>query len=86
MTIIFPLKVFQWMGLLPPIAPPSDALEGEIVNIVKPGQEWRIRFRATYWTARTPFPDDLQPGDRVRIVGHRTVAGRTSNTLLVERL
>lgn len=87
MSFLFPIRLLQLLGLLlEPTSPDINNLEGEIVDVIKPGQEWRIKFRASYWTARSKIPADFQQGDRVRVIGHKIIGGRTSNTLLIERI
>jgi membrane protein implicated in regulation of membrane protease activity len=87
MHLIFPLRLLQLFGLFTKTASSQpDDLEGEIVDVVRPAQEWRIKFRASYWTARSKTSDDFQPGERVRVIGHKTVGDRTSSTLLIERI
>lgn len=87
MQIIFPLRVFQFFGLFTKTASAqSEDLEGEVVDVVRPAQEWRIKFRATYWTARSQTPNNFQPGERVRVIGYKTHGDRTYNLLLIERI
>jgi membrane protein implicated in regulation of membrane protease activity len=84
MSFILPVWLLQFFGLLPPPLPVSDEPEGEIVDIVKPNEEWLIKFRATYWKARSRIPVNFQRGDRVHVTGHRIVGERITNTLMIE--
>lgn len=42
--------------------------EGIVSEIVYPGIEWRVEFRASYWTARSHFSTAFEPGVFVRVV------------------
>lgn len=41
--------------------------EGEVDEIVQQGKKWRVRFRASFWSARSVRPLTLFPGDTVQI-------------------
>jgi membrane protein implicated in regulation of membrane protease activity len=48
---------------------PSPSIgNGTITEIIRPNQEWRISFNASYWFARADYPLSLQIGDRVRVL------------------
>jgi membrane protein implicated in regulation of membrane protease activity len=42
--------------------------EGIVSETVYPGIEWRVEFRASYWTARSNCSTAFEPGAFVRIV------------------
>jgi membrane protein implicated in regulation of membrane protease activity len=42
--------------------------EGIVSEIVYPGKEWRVEYRASYWTARSNRSKAFKPGDFVRVV------------------
>lgn len=87
MNLLFPERILRTLGLLPETTlTRQQQLEGEILTIVRPNQEWRVKFNASQWTARSEQPIDFKPGERVRILGYRIIDGRTSNTLLIAPL
>jgi membrane protein implicated in regulation of membrane protease activity len=86
MSFIFPTRLLQFFGLLPSPPPESNEPEGVIVDVIKSNEEWLIKFRATYWKARSRIPANFQPKDRVRVTGYRIVENRPSNTLMIEPL
>lgn len=42
--------------------------EGIVSEMVYPGKEWRVEFKASYWTARSYYSTTFKPGDFVRVV------------------
>lgn len=55
---------------LSPRKAPSKRIAGEgiVSEIVYPGVEWRVEFRASYWTARSNCSTVFEPGVFVRVV------------------
>jgi membrane protein implicated in regulation of membrane protease activity len=51
---------------------------GEVTKVLKPGQEWRVKSMATFWSARSQVVLNLGPGDEVK------VTGRKGGALLIE--
>jgi membrane protein implicated in regulation of membrane protease activity len=47
--------------------------QGEVIKVVRPEKEWRVRFQATDWTARSLNPLVLHPGDRVRVTNIQNI-------------
>lgn len=52
------------------------AVDGDLLGkatvdaVKKPGEQWRVRFAATYWTAKAIEPNaEFSPGDVVQVVG-----------------
>jgi membrane protein implicated in regulation of membrane protease activity len=41
--------------------------QGEVIKVIRQEKEWRVRFRATDWTARSTRALVLRPGDLIRI-------------------
>lgn len=52
-----------------------------VTDILNQGQEWRVRFQATYWHARSVTPNvQLHPQERVQVIG------RQGLVLIVQRI
>lgn len=67
------------LGLKAKTALPATRYEeGIVTKVVYQAKEWRVEFRASYWSARPYQPCTLVPGDFVRVVGIDNI------TLLVE--
>lgn len=46
--------------------------EAVVVTVLRQGQEWRVRYQATYWHARAIRVNaKFQPHDRVEVVGRQ---------------
>jgi membrane protein implicated in regulation of membrane protease activity len=41
--------------------------QGEVIKVIRPEKEWRVRFQATDWTARSTSALVLRPRDLIRI-------------------
>lgn len=53
--------------------------EAVIEDVLQQGEEWRVRYQASYWHARSVQSDvKLQSQDRVYVVG------RHNNVLLIQ--
>ena len=53
--------------------------EAVITDVLRQNEEWRVRYQASYWHARSVQPDvRLQSNDRVYVVG------RHNNVLLIQ--
>ena len=53
--------------------------EAVITDVLRQSEEWRVRYQASYWHARSVSPDvQLQSNDRVYVVG------RHNNVLLIQ--
>lgn len=53
--------------------------EAIITDVLRQNEEWRVRYQASYWHARSVRPDiKLQSNDRVYVVG------RQNNVLLIQ--
>jgi membrane protein implicated in regulation of membrane protease activity len=48
--------------------------QGEVIKVIHPNKEWRVRFQATDWTARSTSAIVLRPGDQVRVVGIENIS------------
>ena len=60
---------------LVPSQPGIVSAEAVIDRVVHPGKEWRVRYQASFWKARAAGPHlDLEPGDRVRVVGRQNLS------------
>lgn len=67
-------------------SPISETQEAEIIKVMRPNKEWRIKYQGTYWTARSETLIPFEVGDRVKVLGHPTDGDRVSTILLIERL
>lgn len=84
MSFIFPIRIFQFLGLLPSPRPDNSSEEGKIIEVIRSNEEWLIKVHGVYWKARSTGLANFQKGDRVRVIGHRIVGNRVSNTLMIE--
>lgn len=69
-----------WNRQIPKLDPPawtprvldSDIeVAGEVTKVLKPGVKWRIKYMATFWSARSQVVLNLSPGDEVKVTGRR---------------
>jgi membrane protein implicated in regulation of membrane protease activity len=47
--------------------------EGEVIKVIRSGV-WRVRYRGSYWTARSTYALSLKPGDWVRVIGVENIS------------
>lgn len=66
--------------------PISETQEAEIIKVLRPNKEWRIKYQGIYWTARAETLIPFEVGDRAKVLGHPTEGDRVSIVLLIERL
>ena len=52
--------------------------EAIVMEVIRPGKQWRVHYSGSYWNARCPQAVPLQPGDIVYVVGRQNI------TLIVE--
>jgi membrane protein implicated in regulation of membrane protease activity len=48
-------------------------INGVIDSVIQQGQEWRVYVQGRYWGALAVQPVDLQPGDRIQVVGRQNI-------------
>jgi len=49
----------------------DEILEGRIDAILEGRKVWRVRYLATFWTARSGKEERFSPGDYIKIVGRK---------------
>jgi membrane protein implicated in regulation of membrane protease activity len=49
----------------------DNTISGVIDRVVTQGQEWRVRVHDCYWGAIAMQTIQLEPGDRVQILGRK---------------
>ena len=74
------LRLFKWLFTDVPPSSLQQELDQEaiVMEVIRPGKQWRVSFGGSYWNARCPQEASLQPGDIVYVVDRQNI------TLIIE--
>ena len=74
------MRLLKWLFTDAPHRSLQQELDQEaiVIEVIRPGKQWRIHYSGSYWNARCYQTALLQPGDVVYVVGRQNI------TLIVE--
>lgn len=79
-TMLKILSLFKWLFTDVSHSSLQQELDQEaiVMEVIRPGKQWRVSYSGSYWKARCPKETPLQPGDIVYVVSRENI------TLIIE--
>jgi membrane protein implicated in regulation of membrane protease activity len=74
------MRLLKWLSTDMPYRSLEQELNQEaiVMQVIRPGKQWRVHYSGSYWNARSLQATPLQPGDIVYVIGRQNI------TLIVE--